>query len=221
MKSTLHLSALIVTITVTAVGGLFLSNAFGKQRRASSNTSAVTYRTATSVTSSSFTFSTPQALTHLPIPAVSPCPLPTGCPSIKDQGIEPEIKVDIFGNIYVTAIHGYPGGVDLWKSTDKGTAFVYLGEPDGTQDKCVTGVTPCIGGAGGGDDSIDVSNGGYLYVSSLLPSTVTMSASMDAGIGGVEPGQKWEVNPASSGIPVNDRQWIAAYGPQTVYMTFD
>src|SRR5205085_6654139 len=82
-------------------------------------------------------------------------------------------------------------------------------------------VTPCIGGAGGGDDSIDVSSGGYLYISSLLPSTVTMSVSYDGGIGGAAPGQKWEVNPASSTIPVNDRQWVAAYGPQTVYMTFD
>jgi hypothetical protein len=168
-----------------------------------------------------FTFSTPQALTHAPIPAVSPCPIPGGCPSIKDQDTEPEIKVDIFGNIYVTAIHGYPGGVDLWKSKDGGGTFVYMGIPDGTEDKCVTGVTPCIAGAGGGDDSIDVSNGGYLYISSLLPSSVTMSTSMDGGTGGAVPGQAWQVNPASSGIPVNDRQWIASYGPQTVYMTFD
>src|SRR5437588_10568670 len=180
MKATLRWFALLVAIFMTAIGGLFLSSAFGKQRRAS-NAQAVAYRTATNVSSSSFTFSTPPALTHLPIPATSPCPLPPPqtCPSIKDQGIEPEIKVDLFGNIYVTAIHGYPGGVDLFKSIDKGNTFVYLGEPDGTQDKCVTGVTPCIGGAGGGDDSIDVSSGGYLYVSSLLPSTVTMSVSKD------------------------------------------
>src|ERR1043166_1180399 len=159
----------------------------------------------------SFTFSTPQALVHLPINVTI----------LKDQDTEPEIKVDLFGNVYVTAIHGYPGGVDLWKSTDKGASFAYLGIPDGTEDKCVTGVTPCIAGAGGGDDSIDVSSGGYLYISSLLPSTVTMSVSYDGGIGGAEPGQKWEVNPVSSTIPVNDRQWVAAYGPQTVYMTFD
>src|SRR5260370_28321367 len=44
---------------------------------------------------------------------------------------------------------------------------------------------------------------------------------MDGGMGGALPGQGWTVNPASAGIPVNDRQWLAAYGPQTVYMTFD
>jgi hypothetical protein len=225
-----HLTSTVFAAALFVAAGFCLTNAFGKQHRISPDspsapTSAGERTGIYAVTG--FTFTTPQALTHAPIPAVSPCPAPSpnplglGCPSIKDQGVEPEIKVDIFGNVYVTAIHGYPGGVDLWKSTDQGTTFVYLGEPDGTQDKCVTGVTPCVGGAGGGDDSIDVSNGGYLYVSSLLPSSVTMSTSMDGGTGGVAPTQAWQVNPASSGIPVNDRQWIAAYGPQTVYMTFD
>jgi len=157
-----------------------------------------------------FTFSTPQALTHPPITETE----------VKDQDTEPEIKVDIFGNIYVTAIHGYPGGVDLWKSEDGGNSFVYLGIPDGTQDACLQ-TNICLGGLGGGDDSIDVSSGGFLYISSLLPSSVTMTVSMDGGTGGAVPGQAWQVNPASSGIPVNDRQWIAAAGPQNVYMTFD
>ena len=107
---------------------------------------------------------------------------------VKDQSIEPEIKVDLFGTIYVTGIHGWPGGVDLWKSTDKGAAFTYLGITDGTEDVCVLAGTPCMGGAGGGDDSIDVSSGGYLYVSSLLPSSLTMSVSYDGGIGGAERG---------------------------------
>lgn len=235
MKSRQHWSRMIFAgMCVATAGGLFLSEAVAKQskRRTAAKSAAalasdVAPQAATlppatpTYITGNFTFSTPFALTHPPIPAFSPCPLPTGCPAIKDQDTESEIKTDIFGNVYVTAIHGYPGGVDLWKSTDKGATFSYLGIPDGTQDKCVTGATPCIGGAGGGDDSIDVSSGGYLYISSLLPSTVTMSVSYDGGIGGAEVGQKWEVNPASSTIPVNDRQWVAAYGPQTVYMTFD
>ena len=235
MKTRQHWSRMIFAgMCVAIAGGIFLSEAFAKQtkRRSAAKSGAAlasdvapqasTLPPATpTYVAGNFTFSTPFALTHAPIPAFSPCPLPTGCPAIKDQDTESEIKTDIFGNVYVTAIHGYPGGVDLWKSTDKGATFSYLGIPDGTQDKCVTGVTPCIAGAGGGDDSIDVSSGGYLYISSLLPSTVTMSVSYDGGIGGAEPGQRWEVNPASSTIPVNDRQWVAAYGPQTVYMTFD
>ena len=135
------------------------------------------------------------------------------------QDVEPEIKIDIFGNIYVTAIEGVPAGVDFWKSTDKGASFVYLGQPDGAQCP-VPGTCTNDAGLGGGDDSIDVSSGGYLYVSSLWLGSVTMSASYDGGTGGVEPGQKWEVNPVAAAVPSDDRQWVAAYGPQTVYMSY-
>ena len=140
-------------------------------------------------------------------------------PAFFQADAEPEIKVDLFGNIYVTAIQGVPGGTDFWKSIDKGGSFVYLGQPDGAQDHCSPPVIQCVA-LGGGDDSIDVSSGGYLYVSSLWLGSVTMSASMDGGAGGVLPGQAWTVNPAASLIPGDDRQWIAAYGPQTVYMTY-
>ena len=135
------------------------------------------------------------------------------------QDVEPEIKIDIYGNTYITAIEGVPAGVDFWKSTDKGANFVYLGQPDGAQ--CPAGQT-CTSdaGVGGGDDSIDVSPGGYLYVSSLWLGSVTMSASYDGGVGGVEPGQKWEVNPAAAAVPSDDRQWVAAYGAQTVYLSY-
>src|SRR5947207_2134262 len=123
--------------------------------------------------SGSFTFATPQQLIRPPIPA-------TPGVTLLDQDQEPEIKVDLFGTVYVTAIHGVPGGVDLWKSKNDGSSFVYLGEPDGAQDKCnVTGTGPCTVGAGGGDDSIDVSPDGYLYVSSLYLGNVTMSSSYD------------------------------------------
>ena len=139
-----------------------------------------------------------------------------------DDSAEPEIKIDIFGNIYVTGIHGLPGGLDFWKSTDKGASFIYLGQPDGAQDKCgVVGTPTCTVGLGGGDDSIDVSNGGYLYISSLSGGAVTMSTSYDGGTGGVPPGQAWQVNPVASTLPSDDRQWVASYGPQTVYMTYN
>ena len=154
------------------------------------------------------TFSTPLELTgHPPSPAFF------------QQDAEPEIKVDLFGNIYVTAIQGVPGGTDLWKSTNKGASFVYMGQPDGAQDHCNPPVVQCVA-AGGGDDSIDVSSGGYLYVSSLWLGDVTMSTSMDGGTGGALPGQAWTVNPAAASVPVDDRQWIAAYGPQTVYLSY-
>ncbi|MGI9089164.1 MAG: dockerin type I domain-containing protein [Chthoniobacterales bacterium] len=138
-------------------------------------------------------------------------------PIFFQQDAEPEIKSDIFGNIYLTAINGVPGGTDLWKSTDKGTTFSYLGQPDGLQDKCAAPTPQCLG-AGGADDSIDVSSGGYLYVTSLYVGSVTVSTSMDGGTGGVQPAQAWNLNTFSTGIPVQDRQWVAAYGPQTLNM---
>jgi hypothetical protein len=135
--------------------------------------------------------------------------------------LEPEIKTDLYGNVYLTAMEGVPGGVDLWKSTDKGANFTYLGQPDGAQCPGGGNPVPCTNGVGlgGGDDSIDVSSGGYLYVSSLWLGNVTISTSKDGGVDGVGEGD-WQVNPLTATAPVDDRQWIAAYGPQTLYNSY-
>src|SRR5207248_11094381 len=57
-------------------------------------------------------------------------------------------------------------------------------------------------------------------VSSLWIGNVTVSTAMDGGTGGTEPGQAWQVNPTAASVIVDDRQWIAAYGPQTLNMTY-
>ena len=207
MKSRLHWSALIVTMIAVCLGGLFLSEAVAKQKRASSRhgVAAAAARNASYI-ASTFTFSAPLQLQR-PLSLI-----------FFQSGGEPEIKSDIFGNIYVTAIQGNPGGVDLWKSTDKGATFPYLGEPDGAQDKCTT--VPQCAGLGGGDDSIDVSAGGYLYVSSLWQGNVTVSTSKDGGTGGTTTDQAWQVNPAAATVISDDRQWLAAYGPNILNMTY-
>ena len=130
------------------------------------------------------TYTTGSATFSTPVRMVRPL-----SPAFFQQGGEPEIKVDLWGNIYVTAIQGVPGGVDLWKSINNGTSFVYMGQPDGAQDHCPS--IPQCAGLGGGDDQIDVSPGGYLYVSSLWLGSVTVSTSYDGGTGGGLPGQKW------------------------------
>src|SRR5260370_13038770 len=128
--------SLTVAMMLFAVASLLLSNAVARQHRVASNYADSTNGVETRVginAVTGFTFSTQQALTHAPIPAVSPCPVPSpnplglGCPAIKDQDIEPEIKVDIFGNIYVTAIHGYPGGVDLLNQSIRATVLFIWG----------------------------------------------------------------------------------------------
>ena len=195
-----------VALSVITVTLFFLSTVFAKQRAVSTE-SATEIRSATHVSeASAFTFSAP-------IQMVRPL-----SPAFFQQGGEPEIKIDLWNNIYVTAIQGVPGGVDLWKSINNGTSFVYMGQPDGAQDKCPS--IPQCAALGGGDDQIDVSPGGYLYVSSLWLGNVTMSTSYDGGTGGVAEGQKWEVHPAAAGLPSDDRQWIVAYGPSTVYVSY-
>src|SRR4051812_23631710 len=192
------------TLLIILAGALFVAAFTSSGTKAIDSTNSPTATDAPT----DFTFSTPL---QLPKPAPNPT-------VFFIQDAEPEIKGDLFGNIYITAINGVPGGTDLWKSINGGGSFAYLGQPDGLQDKCATPTPQCLG-AGGADDSIDVSTGGYLYVSSLYIGSVTHSTSMDGGTGGVEPGQAWVTNPVSTGAPVEDRQWIAAYGPQTVNMT--
>ena len=210
MKPRLHWSGLIISMFImAAISGLFWSDAFARQKRAPSRSGVSTAPATTPIyVNGNFTFTAPLELTgHPPSPAFF------------QADAEPEIAVDIFGNIYVTAIQGVPGGTDFWKSTDKGNSFVYLGQPDGAQDHCNPPVVQCAA-LGGGDDQIDVSNGGYLYISSLWLGNVTMSSSYDGGTGGATPDQQWQVNPAAANIVSDDRQWVAAYGPRTVYMSF-
>src|SRR3954469_8757744 len=206
MKSRRRWVASIVLMSLSGLTGLFLLDASSPP--AKPLTIAAAAARPPVHTAGSFAFAAPKQLTGKPV-----------SPIFFQADGEPEIKVDLFGNIYATAINGVPGGTDLWKSTDHGASFVYMGQPDGLQDKCQLPVPQCAA-LGGADDSIDVSNGGYLYVPSLSVGSVTGPTSMDGGTGGTEPGQAWTTNPVATGVPVEDRQWIAAYGPQTLYMTF-
>ena len=105
-------------IALLACAGLLLSNAVAHQNRTSAAKSPAVSATprAASYVAGSFTFTAPQELTgHPPSPAF-----------FQADG-EPEITIDIFGNIYVTAIQGVPGGTDLWKSTDTGRELCLSG----------------------------------------------------------------------------------------------
>ena len=63
------------------------------------------------------------------------------------------------GNFYVAAIEGVPGGIDVWKSSDGGASFSYLGQPDGVQiGSALAGVDGV--GLGGGDEDLAVSPAG-------------------------------------------------------------
>ncbi len=131
---------------------------------------------------------------------------------VHDQDVEPRVVHDFLGNLYVAAIQGVPGGVDVWKSYDSGTSFTYLGQPDGTQVLATTGLTTGTG-LGGGDEDLAVGTSGNVYMNSLWLGSTTQASSFNGG-------STWIVNPLSSDIPADDRQWIASYGNNTLYLTY-
>jgi len=127
-----------------------------------------------------------------------------------DQDAEPRIVHDVLGNYYVAAIQGVPGGIDVWKSTDSGASFTYLGQPDGLQIGAALGADGV--GLGGGDEDIAVSPAGVVYASSLWLGSATQSTSFTGGT-------TWVSNPFSSDLPLVDRQWIAPHGNSELYLT--
>jgi hypothetical protein len=122
------------------------------------------------------------------------------------QDVEPGIVIDPFGNIYVSAIEGVPAGSDLWRSTDFGNTFTYLGQPDQ--------------GAGGGDEDLAVGfpfandplfgdSTGRLYYSSLNLADINLQTSHDMGN---------TFLPGDSPAKVVDRMWLAGVGTSRDYL---
>jgi hypothetical protein len=128
---------------------------------------------------------------------------------------EPGIKLDSANDIYPGAIHGVPGGTVLWGSrqsscTSSGCQFHFFGEVDELPDGQGLAL-------GGGDEdhaigSFGPGKPGPIVVTSLWLGSVTTVRSTDGG-------QTWFMNPFASAIAGDDRQWVAADGPTTFYMT--
>ena len=154
---------------------------------------------------SNLTFSAPLQLQRPNNPANA-----TGTILTSDQDVEPRIVHDVLGNYYVAAIQGVPGGIDVWKSTDSGNSFNYLGQPDGVQIGAALGVDGV--GLGGGDEDLAVSPSGVVYANSLWLGSATQSTSFTGGT-------TWVSNPISSDLPLVDRQWIAPHGNSELYLT--
>jgi hypothetical protein len=151
------------------------------------------------------TFSAPQELPRPDNPTST-----AGVVVTADQDVEPRIVHDVLGNYYVAAIQGVPGGIDVWKSSDSGNSFNYLGQPDGVQIGATLGADGV--GLGGGDEDLAVSPSGVVYASSLWLGSATQSTSFTGGT-------TWVSNPISSDLPIVDRQWIAPHGNSELYLT--
>jgi len=152
---------------------------------------------------------------------------------------EPSSRVDPFGNYYICGIRGVPAGVDLWyfdlRSTiaalpnplfdPKMRVPIYRGQPDSPFTQAQQEELSA-GALGGGDVDVAAGFGPFtgiggngepaLAYSSLTAANVTVGRSLDHGA-------TFQFNPIGNfagGVPINDRQWMGFYGPNTVYLEY-
>jgi hypothetical protein len=158
-----------------------------------------------------------------------PLPLTTGNLPVSFivRGLEPSVRVDQQGTVYVTSIRGVPGGVDLHRyfapldgapNPDGSYPFKYEGRPDG----CGIFASPCnaVGIAeGGGDVDIAVN-----YPSTGVPNLALTSLTLAPGVTATHSADRGDTftnpNPVAALIPGDDRQWMDATGAKVVYVSY-
>src|SRR5205823_8164781 len=124
---------------------------------------------------------------------------------------EPSIHVSRANNVFLGSEDGLGGGSELWRglgqvggSGASGCSLEYRGQPN-----AVGGF-----GASGGDIDIAIAPalnavGNYnVYVASLNLASVNVATSKDNGT-------SFTQVPVVAGLPLDDREWIAAYGAST------
>ena len=137
----------------------------------------------------------------------------SGCGS-NDAG-EPAIRVSPANNVFLSSERGLLGGTDLWRglgaaggSGASGCGLEYRGQPNTVQGT----------GASGGDTDMAIgaakSGSTYpVYVASLWLGSVSVSHSNDDG-------STFTNVPVVAGLPIDDREWIAAYRDKTSLLTY-
>jgi hypothetical protein len=129
---------------------------------------------------------------------------------------EPSIHVSKDNLVGLGSELGLGGGSEYWRATQLGgttsaspCALVYSGQPNAVSQ---------VGASGGDVDTafapIKSSFGTYrIYVASLNLGSVNVATSNDNGA-------TFSQEPVQGGLPVDDREWIAAYGPDTSLLSF-
>ncbi len=151
-----------------------------------------------------FTFSTPVQLTR-------PASVESTSGAFYNSDGEPRVVHDSLGNLYSAATQGVPAGTDMWSSLDGGNTWNYLGEPDGAAAANVLTQTNGYG-LGGGDEDVIALPSFQVDMTSLWLGSNTSCVSDDQGV-------LWACNPNSNMLPADDRQWMANYGSNIVYLT--
>lgn len=129
---------------------------------------------------------------------------------------EPSIHVSKANLVGLGSENGVGGGSAYWRKTQLGgqgasaCALTYSGQPN-----AVSG----IGASGGDIDTAfapvkDPTTGNYrIYVASLNLGSINVATSTDNGA-------TFSQVPVQAGVPVDDREWIAAYGATTSLLTY-
>lgn len=133
----------------------------------------------------------------------------TGCGT--NQAGEPSIHVSKAGLVGISSENGLGGGSQFWHglSTANGCGLTYAGQPNATN-----GV-----GLSGGDTDTAIApeksaSGTYrIYDASLNLGSVNVAVSNDDG-------QTFSQMPVQAGLPLDDREWIAAYGADTSLLSY-
>jgi hypothetical protein len=130
---------------------------------------------------------------------------------------EPAIHVSRANNVFLGSELGLGGGSDLWRGlgatggpTASGCGLEFRGQPNA--------VTGGLGASGGDIDlanaSATNSSGNFnLYVASLNLGSVNVATSTNSGT-------SFSQSPVQAGLPLDDREWIAAFGANTSLLTF-
>jgi hypothetical protein len=145
------------------------------------------------------------------LPATTPTQAPDGF------GTEPSILASRDGAIYFTSVLGSATarGDGLWKTTDNGTAWTYLGKADYP--------------FGGGDSDLDEFPGGRLLLTgqwrpAAAPANPVASPYVTGGESAsysTDGGKSWTPSPVAGFLPDADRNWLATHGPQTAWLVYN
>src|SRR3954468_22330397 len=150
-----------------------------------------------------------------PAPATGPTRNEDGEPGI---GVSPTGQFWTASDIAPYAAHdprvdpaaGLLSGADIWTSTDNGRTWKWVADPFAAASNTA--------GLAGEDTDLAVapeknSKGFYtVYAASLWIGSSSLAWSDDGG-------KNWNVTPLG-GVPTQDRPWLAADGPCTVYVTY-
>jgi hypothetical protein len=130
---------------------------------------------------------------------------------------EPAIHVSRANNVFLGSELGVGGGSELWRglgatggAAASGCGPEYRGQPNA--------VTTGLGASGGDIDLANASapnaSGNYnLYVASLNLGSVNVARSSDNGT-------TFSQTPVQAGLPIDDREFIAAFGASTSLLTY-